>query len=132
MKRILLLLLFAISATITKAQSRADYDKTMGTVMELYNKSDADAIKTLYKDASQVPKDEVMDKERLKELKGKLGDMSAYKYIGDNNERVANLYKVTFANGTEVMGIALNAEGKITSLRFEKKSTTTERLMKAN
>jgi hypothetical protein len=132
MKRIVLVLLFAVLGTVGKAQSRADYDQAMGTVMELFNKSDADGLKALYKDFTKVPKEEVMDKEKLKELKTKLGEMSTYKYIGDNNERIANLYKVEFQHGTEVVGIALDVEGKITSLRFEKKSPTTERLMRVN
>lgn len=132
MKRIVLLLLLVVLGTMVKAQGRADYDKAMGTVMELFNKSDADGIKALYKDATKIPKEEVLDKEKLKTLKAKLGDMSTYRYIGDNNEKPANLYKVEFNKGSEIMGIYLDAEGKVLSLRFEKKSQTTERLMRAN
>lgn len=126
------MLLFVVSGMVVKAQGRADYDKAMGTVMELYNKSDADGIKALYKDETKIPKEEVLTQEKLKDLKGKLGEMSTFKYIGDNNEKPANLYKVAFNKGEEIMGIYLDAEGKVLSLRFEKKSPTTERLMRAN
>jgi hypothetical protein len=132
MKRIVLLLLFVIIGTLAKAQGRADYDKAMGTVMALYNKSDADGIKALYKDATTIPKEQVLDKEKLKELKEKHGEMSTFKYIGDDNDHPANLYKVEFAKSTEVMGLYIDNEGKVLSLRFEKPSPKTERLMRAN
>lgn len=132
MKRIILLLLFVVLGTVVKAQGRADYDKAMGTVMELYNRSDADGIKALYADATRIPKEEVLTQEKLKELKGKTGEMSTYRYIGDNNERPANLYRVEFNKTTEVVGIYLDAAGKVLSLRFEKKSPATERSMRAN
>lgn len=132
MKRIVLLLLFVVTGMAVKAQSRADYDKAMGTVMELYNKSDAEGIKALYKEPAKIPKEEVLTQEKLKELKGKLGEMSTFKYIGDNNEKPANLYKVEFNKSNEIMGLYLDADGKVLNLRFEKKSPTTERLMRAN
>lgn len=134
MKKVLLSLIFILSAFCGFGQSRADYQTAMTNLQKLYNEAKVESIKKLYgKSADMEAAEKVWNAENMKELTEKYGKLKEFKYIGDKNEgQPANLYKVAFDKKDAVIGIYLDTEGKWLTFSFEKSSPGMERMMRAN
>ncbi len=114
------------------ARSVTDYEQVMAQYKTCYNRENTSGLTNLVSDDWGEHKKTIFRSDRITDDMKGYGRLIEFKYLaqddGDNNHDVA-LFKVTYDKSVHVMGISLDKNNKMLTIRGETSSTYIDKLL---
>src|SRR4051812_24199935 len=138
MKQLMVILL--ILPLMASAQTKKDYERTVGNFMKFYNNHEVDSIIGQYDEDTWGEQRKSLWSQKIDEdIKNKYGKMVSYKYIelykspdGDGGGDGLAFFKVVFTKSTHMMAISLGKNNKLETFRFKTTSPHIDSLLRKN
>ena len=129
MRYVFLISLLFLNATVTTAQTKADFEQVMKKFVEFYNHTERDSIYKMCSEKWKTKAGKIWSREELKELRRKYGEIDSFKLISfdksviDDRKEPMAVFTMVFNKyydfqNTHESWISLDEESKIYGFNF--------------